>query len=121
LRAARRKDDCDIAKQADEAPLLQIVNGNKIYGGLHAIKESISNARGEIHALLGENGAGKSTLSKAMPAQSPYLGRLSVERPQGSFASPKEALEGGVAYGLQIKPRSSMTSRRISNMAWEAG
>ena len=49
------------------APLLQVVKGSKVYGGLHAIEGVNFDLRaGEIHALLGENGAGKSTLCKAI-------------------------------------------------------
>ena len=48
-------------------PLLQIIKGSKVYGGLHAIQDVDFDLRaGEIHALLGENGAGKSTLCKAI-------------------------------------------------------
>jgi ABC-type sugar transport system ATPase subunit len=91
------------AKQGDEAPLLQIVNGNKIYGGLHAINGVNFELRaGEIHALLGENGAGKSTLSKAIAgAIALTSGDYLVDGRQVSFASPKEALEGGVAMVYQ--------------------
>ena len=91
------------AGQGDEAPLLQIVNGNKIYGGLHAISGVNFELRaGEIHALLGENGAGKSTLSKAIAgAIALTSGDYLVEGRKVSFASPKEALEGGVAMVYQ--------------------
>jgi ABC-type sugar transport system ATPase subunit len=91
------------AGQGDEAPLLQIVNGNKIYGGLHAINGVNFELRaGEIHALLGENGAGKSTLSKAIAgAIALTSGDYLVEGRKVSFASPKEALEGGVAMVYQ--------------------
>jgi ABC-type sugar transport system ATPase subunit len=91
------------AKQGDEAPLLQIVNGNKIYGGLHAINGVNFELRaGEIHALLGENGAGKSTLSKAIAgAIALTSGDYLVDGRKVSFASPKEALEGGVAMVYQ--------------------
>jgi ABC-type sugar transport system ATPase subunit len=91
------------AQQGDEAPLLQIVNGNKIYGGLHAINGVNFELRaGEIHALLGENGAGKSTLSKAIAgAIALTSGDYLVEGSKVSFASPKEALEGGVAMVYQ--------------------
>jgi ABC-type sugar transport system ATPase subunit len=89
--------------QGEEAPLLQIVNGNKIYGGLHAINGVNFELRaGEIHALLGENGAGKSTLSKAIAgAIALTSGDYLVEGRKVSFASPKEALEGGVAMVYQ--------------------
>jgi ABC-type sugar transport system ATPase subunit len=89
--------------QGDEAPLLQILNGNKIYGGLHAINGVNFELRaGEIHALLGENGAGKSTLSKAIAgAITLTSGDYLVDGRKVSFASPKEALEGGVAMVYQ--------------------
>jgi ABC-type sugar transport system ATPase subunit len=89
--------------QEDGAPLIQIVNGNKIYGGLHAINGVNFELRaGEIHALLGENGAGKSTLSKAIAgAITLTSGDYLVEGRKVSFASPKEALEGGVAMVYQ--------------------
>src|SRR6202166_3058526 len=84
-------------------PLLQIVKGSKIYGGLHAINGVNFELRaGEIHALLGENGAGKSTLSKAIAgAITLTSGDYLVEGRKVSFASPKEALEGGVAMVYQ--------------------
>src|SRR6185312_11881778 len=48
-------------------PVLQVVNGSKIYGGVHAIEGvDFDLFPGEIHALVGENGAGKSTLCKAI-------------------------------------------------------
>jgi ABC-type sugar transport system ATPase subunit len=89
--------------RAEEAPLLQVVNGNKIYGGLHAISAINFELRaGEIHALLGENGAGKSTLSKAIAGAIAFTsGDYLVEGRKVSFASPKEALEGGVAMVYQ--------------------
>jgi ABC-type sugar transport system ATPase subunit len=91
------------AGQGDEAPLLQILNGNKIYGGLHAINGVDFELRaGEIHALLGENGAGKSTLSKAIAgAITLTSGDYLIDGREVSFASPKDALEGGVAMVYQ--------------------
>ena len=57
---------------------------------------------GEIHALLGENGAGKSTLCKAIAgAIQLSSGRYLIEGREVSFASPREALRGGVAMVYQ--------------------
>ena len=91
------------AGQGDETPLLQIIDGNKIYDGLNAIGGVNFKLRaGEIDALLGENGAGKSTLSKAIAgAIALTSGDYLVEGRKVSFASPKEALEGGVAMVYQ--------------------
>jgi len=89
---------------ADEpAPLLQILEGSKVYGGLHAIEKVDFELRpGEIHALLGENGAGKSTLCKAIAGAIKLTsGRYLIEGRDVSFSSPREALAGGVAMVYQ--------------------
>lgn len=91
------------AKVGPGAPLLEVVNGSKVYGGLHAINGVNFELRaGEVHALLGENGAGKSTLCKAIAgaivlSSGDYL----IEGRKVAFSSPKEALEGGVAMVYQ--------------------
>ncbi|HXT09437.1 MAG TPA: sugar ABC transporter ATP-binding protein [Roseiarcus sp.] len=84
-------------------PLLQIVDGGKVYGGLHAIQGvNFELRRGEIHALLGENGAGKSTLCKAIAGAIKLTsGDYLIEGGKVEFSSPKEALEGGVAMVYQ--------------------
>ena len=86
-----------------EPPLLRIVAGSKVYGGLHAIEGVDFDLRaGEIHALLGENGAGKSTLCKAiagaitLTSGDYFIGERRVE-----FKTPQEALHGGVAMVYQ--------------------
>jgi ABC-type sugar transport system ATPase subunit len=88
---------------AEVAPVLRIVAGSKVYGGIHAIDGVDFDLRpGEIHAVLGENGAGKSTLCKAisgairLTSGDYILGGTPV-----SFSSPGEALKNGVAMVYQ--------------------
>jgi simple sugar transport system ATP-binding protein len=84
-------------------PLLRIAKGSKVYGGLHAIEQVDFELRaGEMHALLGENGAGKSTLCKAIAgAITLTSGQYLINGQAVSFASPREALRGGVAMVYQ--------------------
>ncbi len=86
-----------------ETPLLRIVKGSKVYGGLHAIEGVDFELRaGEIHALLGENGAGKSTLCKAIAgAITLTSGEYLIKGEEVEFKTPEEALRGGVAMVYQ--------------------
>ena len=84
-------------------PVLRIVGGSKVYGGVHAIDGVDFDLKpGEIHALLGENGAGKSTLCKAIAgAVELSSGDFFLGGDKVSFASPGEALRAGVAMVYQ--------------------
>jgi simple sugar transport system ATP-binding protein len=54
-----------MADPSAPAPLLQVENVSKRFGGVHALKEvSLTLHPGEVLALAGDNGAGKSTLIK---------------------------------------------------------
>jgi len=55
-------------------------------------------AVGEVHALLGENGAGKSTLSNILTGlYHPDAGTVRLYGKEVSFASPRDAIDAGVA------------------------
>jgi ABC-type sugar transport system ATPase subunit len=84
-------------------PILRIVAGSKVYGGIHAIDRVDFDLRsGEIHAILGENGAGKSTLCKAISgAIELSSGDYFLAGEKVSFSSPGEALTNGVAMVYQ--------------------
>ena len=90
-------------RSPDVEPVLRIVGGSKVYGGVHAIDDvDFDLLPAEIHAVLGENGAGKSTLCKAiagairLSAGDYFLGGEKV-----SFATPGEALKSGVVMVYQ--------------------
>jgi ABC-type sugar transport system ATPase subunit len=87
----------------DIEPILRIVAGSKVYGGIHAIDRVDFDLRpGEIHAILGENGAGKSTLCKAISgAIELSSGDYILAGEKVSFSSPGEALKSGVAMVYQ--------------------
>jgi ABC-type sugar transport system ATPase subunit len=84
-------------------PVLKVVNGSKIYGGVHAIENvGFDLYPGEVHALVGENGAGKSTLCKAIAgAIRLTAGEIYVDGKQADFDQPRDALASGICMVYQ--------------------
>jgi ABC-type sugar transport system ATPase subunit len=89
--------------QQSGPPVLSIVNGCKIYGGVHAIENvNFDLHSGEVHALVGENGAGKSTLCKAIAGAIRLTsGDLSVDGKPVLFEQPRDALLAGISMVYQ--------------------
>ena len=85
------------------AELLVVDRLRKSFPGVLAVADvSFALHRGEILALIGENGAGKSTLSQVLGgALRPDSGRIVLEGKEVSFASPLEAIRGGIRMMFQ--------------------
>src|SRR5215472_18763122 len=83
--------------------VLKVVNGSKVYGGVHAIEGvSFDLYAGEVHALVGENGAGKSTLCKAIAGAIRLTsGNYCVDGNRVDFQSPRDALIAGICMVYQ--------------------
>ena len=75
----------------------------KSFGGVRALVDvSVAIGRGTVHGLVGENGAGKSTLAKAIGgAHAPNEGEILVDGEPVRFASPRDALDRGIALIAQ--------------------
>lgn len=71
----------------------------KSFPGVLAVDQvSLSLARGEILALIGENGAGKSTLMHVLGGSlRPDQGRITLEDQQVEFSSPEDAIRAGIS------------------------
>ena len=84
-------------------PLLELRDGSKSYGAVHALRHgNISLRPGEVRGLVGENGAGKSTLVKVLGGVvRPDEGELLVDGQEASFHSPVDARKVGVAVIYQ--------------------
>jgi simple sugar transport system ATP-binding protein/ribose transport system ATP-binding protein len=86
---------------------------SKRFGGVRALDAvSLTLARGEVHALVGENGAGKSTLGRIVAGVlAPDDGQLRLAGEPATLRSPREALERGIATIAQeptLVPRLSV-------------
>ncbi len=83
----------------DQTPLLEVRNLTKRFAGVTALRDvSISVAKGEVHAVIGENGAGKSTLMKVLAGvQSQDSGVILMDGKELLLGSVERALEHGIA------------------------
>lgn len=78
--------------------MIEFVNISKAFGGVHALRGvSLSIARGECHALMGENGAGKSTLGKVLAGiHQPDSGEVRIDGGALHLKSPADAARAGI-------------------------
>ncbi|HEV7813790.1 MAG TPA: ATP-binding cassette domain-containing protein [Janthinobacterium sp.] len=83
--------------------ILALENVSKHFGSVLALQNITMRLRqGEVHCLLGDNGAGKSTLIKILAGvHQPNEGRYLVDGQPVLFASPRDALDLGVATVYQ--------------------
>jgi simple sugar transport system ATP-binding protein len=83
--------------------ILELRNVSKRFGSVIALNDiNLKLKRGEVHCLLGDNGAGKSTLIKTLAGvHQPTTGDYLVDGAPVHFASPREALDKGVATVYQ--------------------
>ena len=90
-------------KPAEAAHALVIDELSKRFGATLALDcASVTIARGEIHALLGENGAGKSTLVRILSGLTcPDAGTISVFGERVRVAGPRGARALGIATAFQ--------------------
>lgn len=87
----------------DVPPIVEMKNIEKHFGNIIALAGVSFDVRpGECHCLLGDNGAGKSTFIKTMSGvHRPTHGEILFEGKQMSFATPRDAMEAGIATVFQ--------------------
>lgn len=84
-------------------PIVEMRNIKKHFGHVIALAGvSFDVHPGECHCLLGDNGAGKSTFIKTMSGVfRPSEGEMLIEGRPVTFASPRDAMEAGIATVYQ--------------------
>jgi simple sugar transport system ATP-binding protein len=84
-------------------PLLRLTGIDKRYGGVRALAGvDLVVEAGQITCVLGDNGAGKSTLIKIVAGlHAPDEGIIEIDGEPLRFASPRQAMERGVATVYQ--------------------
>lgn len=93
----------NVEKNADLAPIVQMIDIEKHFGNIIALAGVSFDIRpGECHCLLGDNGAGKSTFIKTMSGvHQPTRGKILFEGEDMSFATPRDSMEAGIATVFQ--------------------
>ena len=95
-------------------PILELRNVTKSFGTVLALRNlQFDVAAGEVHCLLGDNGAGKSTVIKILSGVYRMTeGQYLIDGQVASIASPRDALDQGVAtvfQDLALVPLMSIT------------
>ncbi|TDC91028.1 ATP-binding cassette domain-containing protein [Actinomadura sp. 7K507] len=87
----------------NDAPLLRLSGVGKNYGNVIALRDvSLEASAGEVTCVLGDNGAGKSTLIKVVAGLHRHdTGAYEVQGEKVAFASPRDALDRGIATVYQ--------------------
>ena len=98
----------------EQEPLVEVVDLVKHFGSIIALNGvSLRICAGEVVCLLGDNGAGKSTLIKSLTGVfRPTSGQINVDGRPVAFASPRDALDAGIAtvyQDLSMIPLMSIT------------
>jgi simple sugar transport system ATP-binding protein len=88
---------------ANDAPLMEARGVSKYFGHVVALEDISMEVRaGQVTCLLGDNGAGKSTLIKTFSGvHQPTKGSLALDGEEVVFASPRHAIERGIATVFQ--------------------
>lgn len=86
-----------------KVPVIELSHVSKSYGNVRAIEDvSLTVRGGEVTCILGDNGAGKSTLIKIISGLHPHdFGTLRIDGREVRFASPRQALDLGIATVYQ--------------------
>jgi urea transport system ATP-binding protein len=84
--------------------LLQTVNLNKSFGGLHVTNNvNLAIETGEIHCLIGPNGAGKSTLFRLLLGEyAPSSGKILYQGEEITRLRPFQRVQRGISVKFQV-------------------
>jgi ABC-type branched-subunit amino acid transport system ATPase component len=84
--------------------LLQTVNLNKSFGGLHVTNNvNLAIETGEIHCLIGPNGAGKSTLFRLLLGEyAPSSGNILYQGDEITSLKPFQRVQRGISVKFQV-------------------
>lgn len=84
-------------------PIVELRDITKSYGSFDALRGvDLAIKAGEVTCVLGDNGAGKSTLIKILAGlHQPTGGELLIDGEAATFASPRDALDAGIATVYQ--------------------
>lgn len=92
-----------MSAESVSAPVVEVRDIGKSYGPINALAGvSTTVNAGQVTCVLGDNGAGKSTFIKMLAgAHTPTSGEMLVDGKVVTFASPRAALDAGIATVYQ--------------------